>query len=781
MVLATNLGFPRIGLKRELKTATEAYWAGKQSLDDLQKTAKELRARHWKLQKDAGLDHIPSNDFSFYDHVLDTILLTGAIPAAYGTKPDLHTYFAMARGHQTSCCAGHTHAKEGATDVQALEMTKWFDTNYHYIVPVFEADQNFRLASTKPIDEFLEAKALGILTRPVIVGPVTFLRLGKRRDHGETLELLPRLLPVYTELLEKLAAVGAEWVQIDEPVAVLDADLAVQEALRQTYATLTRITKRPKILLATYFGSLHPNASTAYNLPVEALHIDLVRAPEQLGDTLAAIGKDKILSLGVIDGRNIWRADLDKALTLLQQAVKALGTDRVWVGPSCSLLHTPIDLTAETKLDTELKSWLAFATQKLGEMTTLTKALRGETDATEKALAEARAAQAARHASKRIHNAAVADRLRAIAPADSQRRSAFAERRKQQARRLDLPGLPTTTIGSFPQTREVRAARADWRSGKISDAAYKTFLENQTRAAIKWQEEAGLDILVHGEFERNDMVEYFGEQLEGFAFTGNGWVQSYGSRCVKPPVIFGDVSRKLPMTVGWTGFAQSLTQQPVKGMLTGPVTILQWSFVRDDQPRATTCRQIALAIRDEVVDLEKAGIAVIQIDEPAIREGLPLTKDARPDYLAWAVDCFRLSSSDVRDDTKIHTHMCYSEFNDIIDAIAAMDADVISIETARSQMELLDAFVSFKYPNEIGPGVYDIHSPRVPSVEEMKQLIVSAAKLLPVDHLWVNPDCGLKTRGWEETKASIKNLVEAARQLRVQYGLATGKARLKAA
>lgn len=781
MVLATNLGFPRIGLKRELKTATEAYWAGKQPVESLLNTAKELRARHWKLQKEAGIDHIPSNDFSFYDHMLDTILMTGAIPAAYGQKADLHTYFAMARGHQNTCC-GHSHATtDHPSDVQALEMTKWFDTNYHYIVPVFEAQQKFRLATTKAADEFLEAKALGITTRPVIVGPVTFLTLGKRRDHGNVLDLLPALLPVYVELLEKLAAAGAEWVQIDEPALVLDANPGTQEAFRNAYATLSRATQRPKILLASYFGSISPNASVAFNLPVEALHIDLTRAPEQLNDALAAIGDKKILSLGVIDGRNIWRADLDKALVFLQQAVKALGPDRVWVGSSCSLLHSPIDLASETKLDAELKSWLAFATQKLGEIVTLTKALRGEKGETEKALTDARAAQAARRASKRIHNPAVENRVKAITAKDTSRKSPYATRRKEQTKHLDLPGLPTTTIGSFPQTNEVRVARAEWRKGVLTDAAYKSFLEEQTRQAIQWQEEVGLDVLVHGEFERNDMVEYFGEQLEGFTFTANGWVQSYGSRCVKPPVIFGDVQRKGPMTVEWTAFAQSLTKQPVKGMLTGPVTILQWSFVRDDQPRSETCRQIALAIRDEVVDLEKAGIAVIQIDEPAIREGLPLVKSARPAYLDWAVDCFRISASGVRDETQIHTHMCYSEFNDIIDAIARMDADVISIETARSAMELLDAFVSFKYPNEIGPGVYDIHSPRVPTVEEMKQLIVAAAKNLPVDHLWVNPDCGLKTRGWAETKTSLANLVEAAKQLRTQYSLPTGKARLKSA
>ena len=777
MVLATNLGFPRVGVKRELKLALEAYWAGKQTAEQLAATARELRARHWKIQKDAGLSHIPSNDFSYYDHMLDTIQWTGATPASYGKAADLHTYFAMARGHQgDTCCAGHPAG--GTTDAQALEMTKWYDTNYHYIVPVFEAAQDFHLASTKPVDEFLEAKALGILTRPVLVGPVTFLTQGKRRDHGATLDLLPKLLPVYTQMLEKLAAAGAEWVQIDEPVLALDANPATQAALRQTYEAFARLASKPKIVLATYFGSLRPNATVAYNLPVDALHIDLVRAPEQLDDALAALPKTTILSVGVVDGRNIWRNDLDRSAAIVRRATEALGSDRVWVAPSCSLLHSPIDLAAETKLDAELKNWLAFATQKLAEIAALATAANGG-DA-KQAFAESKAAQESRKQSPRIHNPAVKDRLKAVTPADAKRHSPYPARRKAQAQHLALPGLPTTTIGSFPQTKDVRAARADWRNGRMTNEAYEAFLEAETRKVIAWQEKAGIDMLVHGEYERNDMVEYFGEQLEGFVFTSNGWVQSYGSRCVKPPIIFGDVSRKGPMTVRWSQFAQSLTKQPVKGMLTGPVTILQWSFVRDDQPRSATCYQIALAIRDEVVDLEKAGIAAIQIDEPAIREGLPLLTKDRAGYLAWAVESFRLSASGVRDETQIHTHMCYSEFNDIMQAIADMDADVISIETARSQLELLDAFVGFKYPNEIGPGVYDIHSPRVPSVEEMAALIEKAATLLPVDQLWVNPDCGLKTRAWPETEKALINMVEAARVLRKKFNLPQGKAELKA-
>ncbi|MBI1272769.1 MAG: 5-methyltetrahydropteroyltriglutamate--homocysteine S-methyltransferase [Alphaproteobacteria bacterium] len=779
MVLATNLGFPRVGLKRELKAALEAYWAGKQTEEQLQATAKELRARHWKLQKDAGIDQIPSNDFTLYDHVLDTIMLTGAIPAAYGGKADLHTYFAMARGHQDSCC-GHQHKSDNPKDVPALEMTKWFDTNYHYIVPAFESDQQFALSSTKPVDEFLEAKALGITTRPVLLGPVTFLSVGKCRDQSDPLALLPRLLPVYSQILEKLAAAGAEWVQIDEPVLALDKSPAVQKALSQAYATLTALQKRPKIVLATYFDTIEQNLETACGLKTEALHIDLVRAPGQLDAVLKALPAQTVLSVGVIDGRNIWRADLDGALKQVQKAVKALGADRVWVAPSCSLLHSPIDLSVETKLDDELKSWLAFATQKLDEIATLAKAASGADAKAEQAIAASREAIAARRSSARIHNPTVKQRVQAISSQQANRNSPYEKRRVAQAKRLDLPGLPTTTIGSFPQTKEIRAARADWRAGRKTQAEYDAFLEEQTRQTIKWQEEAGLDVLVHGEFERNDMVEYFGEQLQGFAFTGNGWVQSYGSRCVKPPIIFGDITRKGPMTVRWTKFAQSLTAQPVKGMLTGPVTILQWSFVRNDQPRSVTCRQIALAICDEVLDLEKAGIAAIQIDEPAIREGLPLQSAKRPEYIEWAVECFRLCGADVRDDTQIHTHMCYSEFNDIITAIAGMDADVISVETARSQMELLNAFVDFKYPNEIGPGVYDIHSPRVPSVDEMKDLIEKAAKLLPVERIWVNPDCGLKTRGWPETKAALANMVTAARVLREQFKLPKGKAKVNA-
>ncbi|MER2520881.1 MAG: 5-methyltetrahydropteroyltriglutamate--homocysteine S-methyltransferase [Bdellovibrionales bacterium] len=776
MSLATNLGFPRLGLRRECKTALESFWQGKTSEESLLKAAQELRARHWTIQKNAGLDHIPSNDFSLYDHVLDMIAMTGAIPDAYRNMQGLTAYFAMARGRQNRMSSG------AILDVPALEMTKWFDTNYHYIVPVFEAHQTFSLNSCKPLDEFLEAKALGIVTRPVLLGPVSFLKLGKRRDGKNALDLLPQLLPVYVETLKKLAEAGAPWVQIDEPVLVLDAQTDTEAAIKQAYEAFSKLPNRPKIALTTYFGTVTQNRSYIYNLPVEALHLDLSRAPDQLEPALMAMAKgNTILSMGIVDGRNIWRNDLDRSLDLLRHATSKLGKDRIWVGPSCSLLHSPIDLSAETKLDEELKSWLAFSVQKLDEIVTLAQTLRGNSaeSAARGKLQEARMALASRRSSSRTQNPVMRHRLGMIAPEQTRRANPFAIRRQEQARILQLPGLPTTTIGSFPQTQAVRAARAAWKKGQKTTAEYESYLEKEIREAIQWQEEVGLDVLVHGEFERNDMVEYFGELLEGFAFTENGWVQSYGSRGVKPPIIFGDVARKGPMTVRWSSFAQSLTSQPVKGMLTGPVTILQWSFVRDDQPRAQTCRQIALAIRDEVGDLEKAGISVIQIDEPAIREGLPLVTSERAAYLAWAVECFRLASSGVKDGTQIHTHMCYSEFNDIMASIADMDADVISIETARSKLELLDAFVNFKYPNGIGPGVYDIHSPRVPTVDEMIALLERAASLLPMDRLWINPDCGLKTRGWDETKTSLTNMVAAAKTLRELHKLPTTRATLK--
>ncbi len=769
-IATATLGVPRIGRRRELKFALEAYWSGKSSETELLTLASALRAANWEQQWDMGITKIPSNDFSLYDHVLDTTVMVGAIPARYGWKGgevSLDTYFAMARGSQGEATAcGHAHHGNGVT---AMEMTKWFDTNYHYMVPELSDEQDFKLSSTKVIDQFLEAKALGIHTRPVILGPVTFLKLAKSTSDGfNPVALLPKLLPVYEELLQRLAAAGADWVQIDEPALVLDLipnELAAFELAYKRLATIAG----PRILLATYFGDLGGNLDTAVSLPVAGLHIDLVRAPDQLSEVVSKLAPQKTLSLGVIDGRNIWRSDLVSVIDQIQPIIEQRGPQFVEIAPSCSLLHVPIDLELETDLDADLKSWLAFATQKFKELATLGRALASGKSTVLPELKAASEAIAARKASTKVHNKAVEKRVAAVEDSMKKRASAFGERQKLQSEKMGLPRFPTTTIGSFPQTPEVRKARASYNKGEISNSDYDTFIRKETEAAIRWQEEIDLDVLVHGEFERNDMVQYFGEQLSGFAFTKHAWVQSYGSRYVRPPIIFGDVSRPAPMTVVWWKYAQSLTSRPVKGMLTGPVTILNWSFVRNDISRAEACRQIAFAIRDEVVDLEKAGAAMIQIDEAALREGLPLRRSDWSAYLDWAVECFRICSSGVSDNTQIHTHMCYSEFNDIIDAIADMDADVISIETSRSHMELLDAFKSFKYPNEIGPGVYDIHSPRVPEVSEMTNLLSLARQRLSDSQLWVNPDCGLKTRKWEEVRPALINMVAAAKALRAQF------------
>lgn len=762
-----NLGFPRIGPRRELKTAVEAYWAGKIDRAQLLETAKGLRAAAWDRQKAAGIDVIPSNDFSFYDQVLDTSVMLGAIPDLYralGAPDSLDVYFAMARGTRTDVQEEGCAHGQGGGDVPAQEMTKWFDTNYHYMVPEVSPDQAFALSSTKPLDHFREAVALGHHTRPVILGPVTWLLLAKSHVPGfEPLTLLPRLLPVYAELLAKLRAAGADWVQIDEPALVLDSSEAIRAAWRTAYAALAAA-DGPKLMLTSYFGSLGENLETALALPVAGLHLDLVRAPEQLEPVLNGARKDLRLSLGVIDGRNIWKADLAATLDRLEPVLKARAD--IEVAPSCSLLHVPVDLAAETRLDPQVRDWLAFAQQKLEELALLGKALNQGRGSVAAELAANAASIEARRSSPLTHDPKVRSRLSAVNANWSRRVTPFAERIALQQARLRLPPLPTTTIGSFPQTAEVRKARAAHDKGALDDAAYAAFLREETARTVRWQEEIDIDVLVHGEFERNDMVQYFGEQLSGFAFTRSAWVQSYGSRCVRPPIIYGDVSRPKPMTVEWWRYAQSLTERPMKGMLTGPVTILQWSFVRDDQPRADTCRQIALAIRDEVVDLEQAGAAVIQIDEAALREGLPLNRADWQAYLDWAVESFRIAASGVRPETQIHTHMCYSEFNDIIAAIGAMDADVISIETSRSKMELLDAFVTYKYPNEIGPGVYDIHSPRIPTVAEMRELLLKAGERLSAGQLWVNPDCGLKTRKWEDVRPALVNMVEAAKAAR---------------
>lgn len=760
-----TLGFPRIGLGRELKFALEAFWRGETRADALHETARALRARHWDMQRAAGLDFVTVGDFALYDHVLDHIQLLGCEPARFGftEEDELTRYFIMARGvhgPSPSCCG--THHDHG--DQRALEMTKWFDTNYHYLVPEFTPKTHFKPASERLFEQVAEAQALGHPVKAVLIGPLTFLWLGKAKTEGfDRLDLLERLLPVYGEILARLKGQGVEWVQLDEPILGLDLPEPWRWAFERAYARLAG--ERPKILLTTYFSTLADNLRLACQLPVDGLHVDAVRAPDELARVADWLPAHKVLSVGIIDGRNIWRADLDAALERLRPLVAQRG-ERLWLAPSCSLLHVPIDLAAEDGLDAELRSWLAFARQKLDELNVLRRALSEGEDAVHEALAEARAALTARRASPRVHDAKVAARLAAL-PEDADRRAApFAERQRLQHAALGLPLFPTTTIGSFPQTQELRKARAAFKRGELAPAVYEARMKEEIARVVQKQEALGLDVLVHGEPERNDMVEYFGEQLAGFAFTRNGWVQSYGSRCVKPPIIFGDVSRPAPMTVGWTTFAQSLTEKPMKGMLTGPVTILQWSFVRDDLPRKTTCEQIALAIRDEVADLEQAGIRIIQIDEPAFREGLPLRRAAWQDYLDWAGRCFRISASVVANSTQIHTHMCYSEFNDILPAIAALDADVITIETSRSDMELLKGFGEFRYPNEIGPGVWDIHSPRVPSVEEMERLLRKACEVIPLKNLWVNPDCGLKTRGWAETEAGLRNMVSAARRLR---------------
>ena len=756
-VLSSCLGFPRIGADRELKRALEGYWNGRSSAADLRRTASYLRERHWSQMKSAGIDHIPCNDFSLYDHMLDMAVMVDAIPRRYRAIADpLTRYFAMARGMQDE-----THG----VDVRAMEMTKWFDTNYHYIVPELELDQQFHLDASKLLAELAEAKLLGVAARPVVVGPVTFLMLSKMADGGSTLRLIDSLLPIYEELLGTLADNGVEWVQLDEPCLTLDLDNDAWEAYRVSLNRLTAVAKRPRIMAATYFGPLRENMALVTQSGCDGLHIDLVRAVEQLDQALGHIGPDTVLSLGVVDGRNIWRTHLDEMHSLISRAVLDLGEERVIVATACSLLHVPFDLNSELNLDPELKTWLAFAVQKLDEVKVLaTEAGSGAPSSD--AFAASWQALAHRAISPRTRDSAVRERVIGVDESMLRRATPFAARAKKQRSQFNLPDFPATTIGSFPQTREVRRARAAWRSRKVTDAEYLRFVKEEIRRCVEKQLELGLDVLVHGEFERNDMVEFFGEQLSGFAFTSNGWVQSYGSRCVKPPVLYGDVSRPRPMTVDIARYAQSLTTAPVKGMITGPVTILQWSFVRDDQPRRDTCMQVALALRDEVMDLEAAGIAVIQVDEPAIREGLPLRRDDREAYLEWAVESFRLTTSGVLDGTQIHTHMCYSEFGDILDAIGNMDADVLSIETSRSRMELLGDFAEQGYPNDVGPGVYDIHSPRVPSVEEMTELLERAAKVLPPDRLWVNPDCGLKTRDWPEVEASLRNMVEAARQAR---------------
>ena len=747
-------GYPRVGAKRELKFAVEAFWKGAKSEAELRQTAADIRQKNWATQIAAGADLLPVGDFSYYDHVLDTLCALGAIPARFGFDADkltLSQYFELARGNASQV---------------AMEMTKWFDTNYHYIVPEWHQNTSFKANAASLIAQIEEAKATGHDIKPTLVGPLTLLWLGKEKDAGHNrLELLPRLLPEYQKLLRELANAGVDWIQIDEPILAVDIAREWLDAFAPTYQELAITGTR--VIIGTYFGSVAEHINLLKNLPVNGVHIDCVRAPEQLAEFANAWPENKVLSVGLIDGRNVWRANLREVIELLAPVATQLGNN-LWIAPSCSLLHSPQDLSVEEKLNPEIKNWLAFAAQKLQELGIIKQALAHGKDSVQEALAASDAAAAGRKTSKLIHNDKVAQRVASLREHADQRHSPFAQRIEKQQQWMNLPLLPTTTIGSFPQTQEIRQARAAFKKGELSAADYEAAMKKDIAYCVEQQEQLDIDVLVHGEAERNDMVEYFGEQLDGYCFTQYGWVQSYGSRCVKPPIIFGDVARPKAMTVAWSSYAQSLTKRPMKGMLTGPVTMMKWSFVRNDVPLSLVCKQIALALNDEVLDLEKAGIRVIQIDEPAIREALPLKRAQWDEYLAWACQSFRLTSTDADDSTQIHTHMCYSEFNDILPAIASMDADVITIETSRSDMELLDAFVKFSYPNDIGPGVYDIHSPRVPTEAEVEHLLRKALKVIDQRRLWVNPDCGLKTRGWPETKAALEVMVNVTKKLRAE-------------
>ncbi|RCL00328.1 MAG: 5-methyltetrahydropteroyltriglutamate--homocysteine methyltransferase [Candidatus Tokpelaia sp. JSC085] len=762
MTIIHNLGFPRIGAKRELKFALEAYWKGESSRDELKALGASLRKRHWSAQ--SGLDLIPVGDFSFYDQVLDMSFTLGNLPervkAFHGDQLD--NYFRVARGRSAkSAEEGHAACCSG---VDAGEMTKWFDTNYHYIVPEFNANTEFRLdPSSLLLEQMSEAKMQGIKAKPVIIGPVTYLALGKAKDDSNKIDLLSRLLPVYAELLETLAEQGVEWVQLDEPILVTDLHDVWKDSFERTYNYFKNI--KVKLLLATYFGPLLENRRLVASLPVDGVHIDAINGRDDVEPFLNLLAKEKTLSLGVINGRNIWKTDLNATLDWIDPLARQLGS-HLWIAPSCSLLHVPVDLDSEEHLDVEVKSWIAFSVQKLEELKILARALRYGRALVKADLDANKTVIDARRNSVRVNNPAVKAIIGKLDGKRGQRNSPYAQRAAKQSACLQLPLYPTTTIGSFPQTADIRQARSRFKAGMLDEAGYKAAMQTEIAHCVHKQEAIGLDVLVHGEAERNDMVEYFGEQLEGYALSQFGWVQSYGSRCVKPPILFGDISRPYPMTVEWIKYAQSLTRKPLKGMLTGPVTILNWSFVRDDQPRSVSCYQLALAIRAEVLDLEEAGVPVIQIDEAALREGLPLRKDQWKEYLGWAVKSFHITTNGVKDETQIHTHMCYSEFNDIITSIAEMDADVITIETARSNMELLDAFDSFNYPNEIGPGVYDIHSPNVPLKEHILHLMMKAGERIPARRLWVNPDCGLKTRQWNEVIPALTNMVAAAKTLR---------------
>ncbi|PRT52503.1 5-methyltetrahydropteroyltriglutamate--homocysteine methyltransferase [Wickerhamiella sorbophila] len=764
MVLSSVLGFPRIGAKRELKKATESYWAGKSSVEDLLKVGKELRAHNWKLQKDAGVDLIASNDFSYYDQILDASLLFNVIPERYQkySLPQIDTLFAMGRGLQRPATDSTP-----AVDVPALEMVKWFDSNYHYVRPTFSHSTTFKLNGQKPVDEYLEAKELGIETRPVLIGPVSYLVLGKADKDSldlEPISLLEKLLPVYAEVLQKLLDAGAKSIQIDEPVLVLDLDEKVKAAFKTAYSVLAEKVPAAKLILATYFGDVRPNLDAVKGLPVAGVHFDFVRVPEQLDAAVEALSAEQILSVGIIDGRNIWKADLNKAVKFVESAIAKVGKERVIVATSSSLLHTPVDLENETKLDAEIKDWFAFATQKLSEVVIVTKAVNGEDV---KAELEANAKSISARASSSITNdAAVQKRVAELGEKDTKRASAFAARLEAQ-KSLNLPLFPTTTIGSFPQTKEIRVQRQKLNKGEITAEQYEKFIEKEIQDAIKFQEEVGLDVYVHGEPERNDMVQYFGEQLKGFAFTQNGWVQSYGSRYVRPPIIVGDVSRPSPMTVKESKYAQSVSPKPMKGMLTGPVTILRWSFPRNDVSQKVQAQQLAFALRDEVNDLEAAGVTVIQVDEPAIREGLPLREgEERSAYVQWAPESFRIATSGVKDSTQIHSHFCYSDLDPA--HIKALDADVVSIEfSKKDDSNYIQNFSD--YPNHIGLGLFDIHSPRVPPQSEFEKRIADILAVYPKENLWINPDCGLKTRQWDECRKQLTNMVNAAKVFREKY------------
>ncbi len=755
MVTTHSLGFPRIGRKRELKFALEKYWKGEISEQALLESATELRTQHWQDQ--AALDWIPAGDFSLYDHVLDTSFMVGNIPMRVSglSGSAIDNYFRVARGRSVS-------DDSASSCVHAGEMTKWFDTNYHYIVPEFEKNTRFSLNSNHLLEQIQQARQTHHQVKPVILGPVTYLWLGKSKDGTDKLDLLDDLLNTYAQLLHELEKLGIEWIQIDEPILVMELAPEWKHALRKAYYQLQATSI--KLLLTTYFGQLQDNLQLACELPVDGLHLDAITAKDEVDKVIDWLPTHKILSLGVINGRNIWKTDLSATLDWMEPIAARL-QDRFWLAPSCSLLHVPVDLDNEQRLDADIQSWLAFAVQKLNEVEVLAKALNHGRESVAEILQENSAAITSRKQSKRVHQAAVKARVLEINEAMGTRQSPYHQRTVVQREKFQLPLFPTTTIGSFPQTQEIRQTRHDYREGKLTESEYRQAMQNEIARCVQEQETLGLDVLVHGEPERNDMVEYFGEQLFGYAFTQFGWVQSYGSRCVKPPIIFGDISQSQAITTEWIQYAQSLTRKPMKGMLTGPVTMLNWSFVRDDQSRAETCVQLALAIRDEVLALEQAGIRIIQIDEAALREGLPLRKSQWSTYLDWAIRAFRITANGVKDETQIHTHMCYSEFNDIMEAIAQMDADVITIETSRSDMELLDAFDQFQYPNEIGPGVYDIHSPNIPSVDSIINLMEKAAQRIPTERLWVNPDCGLKTRNWEEVKPALRNMIAASRYL----------------